>query len=259
MTTTGYNFDFNHGSGRPADDPRAADISDRINAHIDAAFAAQRAGQAKREYVGASAIGGECMRAVQFGYCQVPVDEGRMEGKILRIFDVGHHFEDIAAGWLRMAGFDLKTIDPLTGKQFGFSVMGGKGKGHLDGKLIRGPIPMTYPCLWECKALNDKGWQDVKKRGLALAKPVYAGQIAIDQAYLDLTAPALFTALNKNTSELHHELVPFDRDLAQAMSDRMALVVQNTEQQQLLPRPFKDDNFKCQMCDWYKTCWRMPK
>ena len=51
----------------------------------------------------------------------------------------------------------------------------------------------------------------------ALAKPIYAAQIALYQAYLGLTeAPALFTAINKDTCELWHELVPFDGALAQA-------------------------------------------
>ncbi len=249
-------LDFNHGAKLPADHPRAADISDRINAYIDAAFASERANAVRREYVGASAIGNPCLRALQYGYVGVPVDAGRMEGKVLRIFRTGHVFEDELANWMRMAGFELDTIDPATGKQYGFAVLGGKGKGHLDGIIRSGPIPMQYPCLWECKALNEKGWQDVKKRGLALAKPVYAAQVAIDQGYLDLLAPAIFTALNKNTGELHHEFVPFDPQLAQQMSDKMALIVTSTEQQQLLPRAYANaDYFECKWCDWYKTCW----
>ena len=53
------------------------------------------------------------------------------------------------------------------------------------------------------------------KRGVALSKPVYAAQIALYQAYLELPNPALFTALNRDTMELHCELVPFDASLAQ--------------------------------------------
>ena len=52
---------------------------------------------------------------------------------------------------------------------------------------------------------------------MAAAKPIYAAQVALYQAYMGLTeAPALFTAVNKDTSELHHELVPFDAAVAQA-------------------------------------------
>jgi hypothetical protein len=51
-----------------------------------------------------------------------------------------------------------------------------------------------------------------------------------------LAAPALFTAINKDTAELHHELVPFDADLAQRMSDRGVRILQATDAGELLPR-----------------------
>lgn len=253
-------LDFNHGAKLPAGDARAADISDRINAHIDAAFFAAREAEGRRDYVGASMIGNSCLRAIQFAHVGIPIDDGRITGKTLRIFRAGHVWEDELAEWMRMGGFVLDTVDPATGKQYGFAVLGGKGKGHLDGILRSGPIPMQYPCLWEAKALNEKGWQDVKKRGLAIAKPLYAAQVAIDQAYLNLTAPAIFTALNKNTEELHHDLVPFDQPLAQGMSDRMVQVVTATQQQVLLPRAHaSSDYFECKWCDFHKTCWSMKR
>ena len=62
-----------------------------------------------------------------------------------------------------------------------------------------------------------------------IARPIYAAQIALYQAYLDLPNPALFTALNRDTFELHCELVPFDAALAQTASDRAALVVRASE------------------------------
>jgi hypothetical protein len=51
---------------------------------------------------------------------------------------------------------------------------------------------------------------------MVLSKPVYAAQLAVYQAYMESSVaglsanPALFTAINKDTAELHHELVPFD-------------------------------------------------
>lgn len=256
----GFCFDFSHGAKLPVSDPRGRDVSERVNIHIDAAFLAKRLAEPRREYVGASSIGGECLRAIQLGYAGVPIDAGRMEGKVLRIFQVGHVFEDEVARWLIAAGFDLEVVNPETGKQWGFSVLGGKGKGHLDGIVRGGPIPMEYPAMWECKALNDKGWQEVKKKGLAIAKPTYAAQVALDQAYLGLKNPALFTMLNKNTEELHHELIEFDPGLAQQMSDRMAQVVTATARQELLPRAFNaPTHFKCSWCDFNKSCWSMKR
>ena len=252
-----FSLDFNHGATKPANDPRAPDVCERINAHIDAAFFAKRDAQARREYVGASAIGNDCLRSVQFSYVGVNPDEGRITGQKLRIFEAGHVWEAALIEWFRMAGFVLDVINPETQKQFGWLALGGKGKGHVDGVLRAGPVPLDYPCLWEAKALNEKGWQEIKKNGLALAKPVYAGQIAINQAYLDMTTPALFTAINKNTEELHHELVPFDQPFAQQMSDNMARVIDATKHQELLPRAYSDPlNFRCRrFCDYYRSCW----
>ena len=155
----------------------------------------------------------------------MPKDEGRdFEPRTLRIFEAGHRGEDIVADWLRLAGFDLRT-ERADGRQFGFSALDGRFKGHIDGCLVAGPVPLAYPALWENKALGAASWKDVVKRGLTLSKPVYAAQIALYQAYLELPNPALFTALNRDTMELYSELVPFDPSLAQTMSDRAVEVV----------------------------------
>ena len=122
--------------------------------------------------------------------------------------------EDVVAAWLRAAGFDLRT-QRQDGRQFGFSSLAGRFRGHIDGCLVAGPAPIEFPALWENKALGASSWKDVVKRGVVIARPIYAAQIALYQAYLDLPNPALFTALNRDTFELHCELVPFDAALAQ--------------------------------------------
>src|SRR5690606_22105220 len=114
--------------------------------------------------------------------------------------------------------------------------MGGRFKGHIDGCLVAGPVPIAYPALWETKALGAASWKDVVKKGVVLAKPIYAAQIALYQAYLDLPNPALFTALNRDTWEIHSELVAFDAGLAQRMSDRAVALVQASGAEEFLPR-----------------------
>lgn len=251
-------LDFNHGALLPATDTRASDISDRINAHIDAAFNAKRAAEPERNYVGASAIGNECLRAVQLQRLKIPADKAP-EGKMLRIWETGHVFEAAIADWFNMAGFKLETHDE-TKRQFTWRVLDEEGGGSIDGKIVGGPIPMAYPFQWECKALKASSWQDTKKRGLYVSKPYYAKQFAINQAYLELTNPGIFTALNKDTSELYHELVVFDQVLAQKASDDMVRVIDAIEHQELLPRAFSGpDHFKCRFCDYANTCWNKLK
>src|SRR5690606_40802423 len=55
-----------------------------------------------------------------------PPDPGKeFEGRTLRIFAVGHAFEDLAIWWLRRARFDLRT-QARNGGQFGFETAGGR-------------------------------------------------------------------------------------------------------------------------------------
>lgn len=145
----------------------------------------------------------------------------------------------------------------LSGSQFGFSVASGRIRGHIDGIFHGGPPGFQYPTLWEHKALGVKSWNDVVKKGVTLARPVYAAQIALYQAYMELTeAPAIFTARNRDTQQLYHEPVPFDAALAQKMSDRAVKIIEASEAGELLPRiAVNPDFFECKWCGFAKTCW----
>jgi len=251
-------LDYNH---RP-------DFVEQVNAFIDAGLVARNRKQPKRSYLGASRLGVACERALQFEYTDTPKDEEKdFTGRTLRIFAMGHVLEDMAATWLRGAGFDLYTTrrnDPEAG-QFGFSVARGRLQGHTDGIINGAPteLGLRFPMLWECKSLKASSWKDTVKHGVTLSKPVYAAQIATYQAYMEsqisgLSAnPALFTAINKDTAELHHELVPFDAPLAQRMSDRAVKVITATEAGELLPRMTLDPAWhECKLCAWQERCWK---
>ena len=235
----------------------SSSVSGQIIALVDAGMQQARARQSERQYLGASRLGVACERALQFEYAKAPVDHGRdIPGRMLRIFERGHVMEDCMVAWLRDAGFDLRTRK-ADGEQFGFSVAEGRLQGHIDGVIVGGPEGFACPALWECKCLGNKSWRELEKSGLAVAKPVYAAQVSIYQAYLELTEhPAIFTALNADTMEIYTELVPFDAALAQRMSDRAVKVITATEAGELLPRAVHDStHFECRMCAWQDRCW----
>jgi hypothetical protein len=244
--------------------------SAHVNAAIDAALVARNAATPPRSYLGGSRLGHPCERALQFEFLQAPKDEGAgFDGRLLRIFGIGHALEDVAVDWLRAAGFDLYTRrgNRPDGEQFGFSVAGGRIRGHVDGVLAGGPaIPgMAFPALWECKTMNAKSWRETSSKGVGVAKPIYAAQIAVYQAYMDAAVPgvadnpALFTAINKDTAELHHELVPFNAELAQRMSDRAVRVLRACDAGELLPRVATSPDFhECRFCPWAARCWALP-
>jgi hypothetical protein len=247
-------LDFNH---RPK-------ISEKINLLIDKALTAEHSKQTPRDYLGASRLGVSCNRALQFEYTDAPKDEDQnFTGRTLKIFQAGHVFEELMIKWLRLAGINLLT-QKQNGNQFGFAVAGGKVKGHIDGVIIDAPedLDFKFPMLWECKSLNDKSWKETQKKGLAVSKPIYAAQVAIYQAYMESQIegicknPALFTAINKDTAEIHFELIEFDQELAQKTSDKAVKILCATEAQELLPRIATDStHFECKFCPWQQRCW----
>ena len=250
---------------------RTRSFSDVLTGIVDAALVIENSSRPRREYLGGSRVGHACERALQFEFAGAPKDDGAdFPGRTLRIFAIGHVLEDLAIQWLRAAGIDLYTRkgNNPDGEQFGFSVAGGRIRGHVDGIIAGGPdaLKLGVPALWECKTMNAKNWRETVKNGVAVAKPIYAAQIALYQAYMDAAVlglasnPALFTAINKDTAELHHELVPFNAELAQRMSDRAVRILRATDAGELLPRIARQrDHFECRMCAYANRCWSLSQ
>lgn len=212
--------------------------------------------QPKRRYLGASSLGDPCSRKLQYRYMNQEVDEGKeFPAQTLRIFGLGHVIEDMMIMYFRDAGFDLRT--EKGGEQFGFETANGEVKGHIDGVICSGPLHMRYPMLWECKSASERKFNEFVRKGVAEANPVYAAQVALYQAYMELTEnPCVFTVLNKNTSEIYIELVPFNAELAQATSDKAVNIIKATKANEMLPRVAQnDDYFICKYCEFRNTCW----
>jgi hypothetical protein len=165
----GSTLDFNH---RPT-------LSDKINGLIDGHLQDKNAKEPERDYLGASRLGVSCSRALQYEYMHTPRDKP-LSGKTLRIFEMGHALEKMAFNWLTEAGFEIGAHN-FSGKPFGFSVAGGRLRGHVDGIIFNAPpgVGMACPALWECKSMNAKSWKQTAEKGVRVAKPVYAVQIAI--------------------------------------------------------------------------------
>jgi hypothetical protein len=223
--------------------------SAHISALVDAAVEAKAAQERPRDYLGASILGKPCARYLQYCYFNTPKNKP-FSGRILRIFQRGHAGEDWMIGWLRQAGFVLSD------RQGGFSTAGGRIQGHCDGAIVAGPEGYAYPCLWENKVLGAKGWNKTDKEGVKKAYPDYYGQLQLYMAYLDLADnSALFTALNADTMKIHAELVPFDPQEAQRLSDRAVTVLKACDAGDLLPRLSDDSTwFQCKWCDYHGRC-----
>jgi hypothetical protein len=233
-------------------------FSDELNETLDRILQQQRNQQPPRDYLGASRMGVVCGRALQYEYLNTPKD-APFTGRALRIFEMGHALEEMAREWLRQTGFSIVTHK--NGNPIGFSAADGKIQGHVDGVIVEHPphLKMSIPALWECKSMNNKSWNQTAEKGMRASKPEYAVQVAVYQAYVPGLAehPALFTAVNKDTSELYHELIPFDASLAQEASDRVVQILKETESGHTFPRATHDQSsFVCRFCSFAKTCWK---
>ena len=160
--------DLNSGSGFVYGAPSAVcDAGVRINALIDAALEAEHRSKPPRDYLGGSRIGEPCARRLAYEVTLTPVDDGKdfAAGCSASSMPVTQ-FEDLTIRWLQAAGFDLRTRSH-DGQQFGFSVAGGRLRGHIDGVIVAGPdVGIVWPALFEHKALNQRSWTDLVKRGL---------------------------------------------------------------------------------------------
>lgn len=131
-----------------------------LKAIVEREFASKSKDE-KRDYLGASAIGDPCARKIWYqlhGYEGEPFKAHTIWG-----FEDGHKQEDEMARRLRMIpGIELWTHGP-NGKQYGFTMMDGKFKGHADG-VIRGLLQAPKALhIWENKASGQKKYDEFTK------------------------------------------------------------------------------------------------
>lgn len=211
--------------------------------------------QEKRNYLGASSVGNECIRKTQYYWLTIlgrldPVD---FPPRIKRIFDRGYVYEAKMVEWLKEVGFVFET-DESKLELSDFPTIDkpeGRFKGHVDGVLLAGPEGATYPMLWENKCLGGKGWSHLKETDCKTSKYGYYCQVQIYMLYLKLNK-CLFTAINADTMEIYTELIPFDKDKADELINIVLQVFEYTERNKFLSKI--TNKYHCRYCDYKKVC-----
>ena len=205
--------------------------------------------------MGAGIVGAPCKRKTQYDYLgTMPDADHEYNPRMQRIWDRGHMGEELAAGWIREAGYDLRTTN-AKGRQFGFRVANGKFKGYYDGIIYSGP-GIEGPTLWENKWLGDKAYRQVEQHGVEKAKPEYFAQVQTYMAYEDLTEfPTVWTAINADTCEINVELIPFKKNKAQQATDTAVSLIQDSEAGAMRPRVSADPEYwLCKGCEYRRHC-----
>jgi hypothetical protein len=227
------------------------EAAQEIGRLIDLAIREKEKDRKPSGYVGAASIGEHCARKLQYRQRNKP----DFEPRLLRIFQRGHHFEDVIYKWLRDAGFKIKT-QGKDGHQIGFVSGRGQFRGRCDGVVIEAPKPVQTPALLELKVINKNGFDKLEKNGVEKQYPVYATQMSVYQEYLDLPNPAVFIALCADDMRLHIELVKRNLKRAQEATDKAVNIIKANEAGELLPRPYADSSaWGCRFCNFKEECW----
>ncbi|GAA4827293.1 hypothetical protein GCM10023232_26940 [Sphingosinicella ginsenosidimutans] len=146
-----------------------------------------------RPYLGMSAIGGPCDRALWYGFRWA--SPKRFDAATLKRFADGHQTEAVAIARLKACDqLEVYDLSPDTGRQFGFEDHHGHFRGHMDG-VILGLLqaPKTWHVL-EIKAVSDAKFRELEKavekvgEKLALREwsETYYAQAVLYMDYADL-------------------------------------------------------------------------
>ena len=221
---------------------------------LDAIEAAVVAGE-PRDFdvvIRGSSIGHPCERHLWLKFRWAHPPEA-FDGRKLRLFHTGHVEEARMVAWLRMAGCDVLDRDPETDEQWEVTALDGHFKGHLDG-IVEGlkEAPKT-PHLLECKTHNAKSFAQLKKVGVAVAKPEHVAQMQVYMHLKGLTR-AFYLAKCKDDDALYAERLHYDAAHAGAI---MAKAERILEAARPLPRISDDpDYYLCRSfgCPSYGVC-----
>jgi hypothetical protein len=236
----------------------------KVIPHIGDAYRTEK--ETFRTHLGASLLGGECERAIWYGFRWTTV--GDFGGRILRLFNRGHLEEARFISMLLMIGCQIYQQD-ANGKQFRISFAEGHAGGSGDGIAVGVPdLAPGVPALSEFKTHSEKSFielsgplADWRKylagdgkftgKGLKEAKFEHYVQMQLYMRKMELTF-GLYVAVNKNTDDLYAEIITLDTLLADMYLARGERTVwAKTPPEKLNPSP---GFWKCRFCDHKQLC-----
>jgi hypothetical protein len=194
-----------------------------------------------RDYIGASAIGSDCLRQIWYefkGYQGLDVPT-----KTRRTWAIGKHLEGLILNWIEETGIKIeRTWYDLSAEDMPYF------QGHLDSVWMKKEKPFA---IIEIKTAKDASFMIFIKKGLKGWNPQYYAQV---QSYMGMSGihKAYILVLNKDNSDISDELVTFDKVFYEQIC-RKAFLIANIEE---APARVHDSPlwFQCKMCKFNKVC-----
>lgn len=200
----------------------------------------------RREYLGISYAGEKCDRKIWLTFRWAKSE--KLSGRVKRLFARGQREEAVVVRLLRSVGVDISE----TGKKQRTVVLSPWVKGHADGIITKGlKESPSNAHIFECKTSNDRAFQELKKKGMQIAKPMH---YTPTQLYMLGTGigRTFYWCTNKNDDEVYTERTKLDLDFAIRAKDRVvALSVENN-----LPAPISTmpSWYECKACPFWGLC-----
>ena len=233
-------------------------VIDPVASAIYSAYKAKYSAEPSRGYLGASAIGRKCTRALWYSLRWVkPAD---FSGRLYRLFQSGHLQEPRVVADLRAIGCTVYEVNPATGQQWSFSepATGHHFRGNCDGILTGVPQAPKAPHMLEIKTSSDKLYKSMVQDGVEKSKPEHFAQMqiymkwSIDQFGDEGCHRALYVMVNKNTDEIYTERLSYQREFAAGLIEKAKHIIDSAEP----PIGISNDStyYECKFCDYHSLC-----
>lgn len=222
--------------------------SGRVLPHIGDAY---REGEKPfRKHLGASLVGGPCARSLWYSFRWFT--RKKFTGRLLRLFNRGHLEEGRFIAMLLMIGCRVVQQD-AQGKQFTISDAAGHFGGSGDGVVFGCPdLGKDVAALLECKTHGEKSFKELVEKGVKEAKHEHFVQMQTYMRKMQLMY-GLYFAVNKNTDEIHLEIVELAPEFADQYIERGVKIVWMRQAPQKLQRA-SPGYFQCRFCDHMPVC-----
>ncbi len=208
--------------------------------------------QGHRNHMGASGLGEECWRKLWYDFRWTK--EEHFDGRMMRLFNVGHSAEPRFVAYLKGIGFEVKEFDE-DGKQFRVSGANGHYGGSLDG-LCKAPARYELPddiiLSLSFKTNNTgSGYAKVATEDLRKAKPLHFAQ-ECQYGYKMGIKYCIYMIENKNDSDITFKVIELDWNYGAELEKKATTIINAKE-----PPPRISDNpafYKCGYCHQAGIC-----
>lgn len=208
--------------------------------------------QGHRNHLGASELGEECWRKLWYGFHWAKLDWH--DGRMMRLFNVGHSAEPRFVSYLRGIGFEVKEFD-TDGKQFRISGAMGHYGGSLDG-LCKAPerYQLSEDIILSLSFKTNNtgaGYTKVSEEALSKAKPKHWAQ-ECQYGYKMGIRYCIYMIENKNDSDITFKVIELDWNYGAQLEKKATDIIFSKE-----PPPRISDNpafFDCKYCHLAGIC-----